>query len=91
MLHSMTTVLNSVYFVAQAATNKAEWTEILPDSYTKADPGKTKSGRKKKERKQERLKSAIEEWLTPDTEKKGKKAKSGKTSKKTETSKLLLL
>ena len=91
MLHSMTTVLNSVYFIAQAATNKAEWTSFLPDSYTKADPGKTKSGRKKKERKQERLKSAIEEWLTPDTGKKGKKAKSGKTSKESEISRLLLL
>lgn len=90
MLHSMTTVLNSVYFVAQAATNKAEWTEILPESYTTSESD-AKKIRQGKSAKPKRMKSAIEEWLTPESEKKAKKSKSGKTSKKTEVSKLLLL
>jgi hypothetical protein len=55
---------------------------------SESDAKKIRQG---KSAKPKRMKSAIEEWLTPESEKKAKKSKSGKTSKKTEVSKLLLL
>ena len=72
-LHGIVAALNSVYFVSQAATNDAAWTDFLPEDYTTA---KTKSG-KNSTKKTRRLKSQVEEWLTP------KKDSSGKKSKKT--------
>lgn len=61
-MHNITAGLNAGYILARGAQNNAFYADILPEEY------------KGKSRKR-RSKSLIEQWLTPETKKKGKTSK----------------